>query len=173
MDEGSGQQDHVTDDQVDIQNYDDQFNAFDYVQWCYEQDGIPLEILEDVWPTVEFLISTATYDSRLDDNNPYLYYDQQQEPQYDDYFQGKQRLIVTLDFNNYSFKADANQFDVCDSENVSDEENEDEEKEEVASTSESDNQNDELQLSDRLDIDCVLEDELKRLNVSSRLLLVV
>jgi hypothetical protein len=34
-------------------------NAYDYVQACYVANDIPLELLEDIWPTVEFLVNAV------------------------------------------------------------------------------------------------------------------
>lgn len=48
---------------------ENELNAFDYVQACYLENDIPMELLEDVWPTVEFLINAVVAYTQPVDNS--------------------------------------------------------------------------------------------------------
>lgn len=67
--------------------YYDQLSVYDYVQLMYEIEDIPLSILDEVIPTVEFLVSTAVAcDYSQLDANGYPYYEQPLS--YHDYYRG-------------------------------------------------------------------------------------
>lgn len=90
------QRDFSIDDLVEVDSLDQsvqengQLSAYEYLQYCYEAEGIPLGILEEIFPTVEFLVSTTSAcDDRNEDENDYLYYEQEQHPNYEEYYQGK------------------------------------------------------------------------------------
>lgn len=65
---------------------DDSANIYEYIQACYVAEGIPTELLEEVWPTVDFLVSTT---STCDYDDGHLFYSQQTEEEiFGAYFEG-------------------------------------------------------------------------------------
>lgn len=73
----------LVDDSDQVVDDNGQISAYEYVQMCYEAEEIPLDLLEEVFPTVDFLVATTA--SAFDDD---LYYDQSSS-NYADYYQSK------------------------------------------------------------------------------------
>jgi hypothetical protein len=62
----------ATNDENIIQDYSE-LNLYDYIQIV---EGIPANILDEVIPTVEFLVSTASaYDCPQEEQTSYPYYE--------------------------------------------------------------------------------------------------
>jgi formylmethanofuran dehydrogenase subunit E-like metal-binding protein len=121
-------------------------STYDYIQMCYMANDIPLELLEDVWPSVEFLIDAV------------VAYTQPSDTTNDDQFECK------LSYNFYGLNAHIldDQFEQVD--NASDISDEDDE---CKNTDLSENEEEQIEdPSDGLDIDRILAEEIKRLNVS-------
>ncbi|KAI6184330.1 hypothetical protein M3Y97_00584700 [Aphelenchoides bicaudatus] len=103
-------------------------NAYDYIEACYIANDIPLELLEEVWPTAEFLVNAV--------------------------------VAYTQPTETYDDQSEYDQV----GEHVSDEEPEDDEEPEANEENEIEEQPEEI--NDGLEIDRILTEEIKRLNLS-------